>query len=86
MKHAIRPVLLSISLSVVLATSAHAADCKERVEKVRDDIERDKDRYTRESRTEANKHLMQANMPSLSPMQCTEQISKAKKALREGKQ
>lgn len=35
---------------------------------------------------EANKHLMQANLPSLSPMQCTQQISKAKKALREGKQ
>jgi hypothetical protein len=29
---------------------------------------------------------MQANLPSLSPMQCTEQISKAKKALCEGKQ
>jgi hypothetical protein len=84
MKNAIRAVLFAIPLSFVFATSAQA-DCKERVEKVRDDIERDKDKYTRESRTEANKHLMQANLPSLSPMQCTEQISKAKKALREGK-
>lgn len=85
MKEVIRAVVVAIPLSLVFATSAKA-DCKERVEKVRDDIERDKDRYTRESRTEANKHLMQANLPSLSPMQCTEQIAKAKKALREGKQ
>ena len=43
------------------------------------------DKYTRESRTEANRHLMHANLPSLSPFQCTEHINKAKKALREGK-
>jgi hypothetical protein len=85
MKNAIRTVLFAIPLSVVFATSAQA-DCKERVEKVRDDIERDKEKYTRESRTEANKHLMQANMPSVNPMQCSEHITKAKKALREGKQ
>jgi len=84
MKNAIRTVLFAIPLSFAFATSAQA-DCKERVEKVRDEIERDKDKYTHEARTEDNKHLMQANLPSLSPMQCTEHISKAKKALREGK-
>jgi 20S proteasome alpha/beta subunit len=85
-KNPIRVCLFAISLIIGITTSAHAADCKERVEKVRNEIERDKEKYTRESRTEANKHLMQANMPSVNPMQCTEHITKAKKALRQGKQ
>lgn len=85
MKNPIRACLFAIALIIGITTPAHAADCKERVEKVRREIERDKDKYTRESRTEANKHLMQANMPSMNPMQCTEHITKAKKALRTGK-
>ena len=84
MRHALRVVLFALPLSFGFATAVQA-DCKERVEKVRDEIERDKDKYTRESRTEANRHLIQANLPSLSPFQCTEHIRKAKKALREGK-
>lgn len=68
MKIALRAALFAIPLNFAFATSAQA-DCKERVDRVRDEIERDKDKYTRESRTEANKHLMQANLPSLSPMQ-----------------
>lgn len=86
MKYALRFFLFVIPLSIGITASAQAADCKERAEKVRSEIERDKDKYTRESRTEANKHLMQANLPSANPMQCTEHITKAKKALREGKQ
>ena len=86
MQNPIRVCLFAISPAVGIAASAHAADCKERAEKVRSEIERDKDKYTRDSRTEANKHLMQANLPSVNPMQCTEHITKAKKALREGKQ
>ncbi|HYN58001.1 MAG TPA: hypothetical protein VET87_00425 [Rubrivivax sp.] len=84
MKKAIRAVMFALPLSFGFATAAQA-DCKERIEKVRDEIERDKDKYTRESRTEANRHLMQANLPSMNPFQCTEHINKAKKALREGK-
>lgn len=86
MQNFIRVFLFAILLNVGITAFAQAADCKERAEKVRSEIERDKDKYTRESRTEANKHLMQANLPSANPMQCTEHITKAKKALREGKQ
>ena len=85
MKNVIRAACLAIPLGLGVATSAQA-ECEERVEKVRDEIQRDRDKYTRESRVEANKHLMRANLPSLSPLQCTEQIAKARRALREGRQ
>jgi hypothetical protein len=76
---------LLASLSVLNAPPALAADCKDKVKEVRDDIEKNRDDYTAEARAEAQKHLVQAEVPSLKLGDCEREVSKAKKALREGK-
>lgn len=76
---------LLASLSVLNAPPALAADCKDKVKEVRDDIEKNRDGYTAEARAEAQKHLVQAEVPSLKLGDCEREVSKAKKALREGK-
>ena len=73
------------SLSVLNAPPALAADCKDKVKEVRDDIEKNRDDYTAEARAEAQKHLVQAEVPSVKLADCEREVSKAKKALREGK-
>ena len=86
MNYALGSFLFVIPLTIGFTASAYAADCKERAEKVHSEIKHDEDKYSRESRTEANKRLMHANLPSVKPMQCSEHITKAMKALREGRQ
>jgi hypothetical protein len=76
---------LLASLSVLNAPPALAADCKDKVKEVRDDIEKNRDSYTPEARAEAQKHLVQAEVPSLKLADCEREVKKAKKALREGK-
>lgn len=76
---------LLASLSVLSATPALAADCKDKVKEVRDDIDKNKDNYTPEARAEAQKHLVQAEVPSLKLADCQREVEKAKKALRQGK-
>lgn len=76
---------LLASLSVLGATPALAADCKDKVKEVRDDIDKNKDNYTTEARAEAQKHLVQAEVPSLKLADCQREVEKAKKALRQGK-
>ncbi|NVO06451.1 MAG: hypothetical protein HXX19_11210 [Rhodoferax sp.] len=60
------------------------ADCKERVEEFRAEMEDEKNQYTRASRIEARKELAKAEAPSLKLTQCTEHIRKARKALKKG--
>jgi hypothetical protein len=55
------------------------------VKEVRDDIDKNKDTYTAEARAEAQKHLVQAEVPSLKLADCQREVEKAKKALRQGK-
>jgi hypothetical protein len=76
---------LLASLSVLGATPALAGDCKDKVKEVRDDIDKNKDTYTAEARAEAQKHLVQAEVPSLKLADCQREVEKAKKALRQGK-
>jgi hypothetical protein len=64
---------------------ALADDCKDKVKEVRDDIEKNRDSYSQEARAEAQKHLVQAEVPSLKLADCEREVKKAKKALREGK-
>jgi hypothetical protein len=75
---------LLASLSVLTAPPA-LADCKDKVKEVRDDIEKNRDSYTAEARTEAQKHLVQAEVPSLKLADCEREVNKAKKVLRDGK-
>jgi hypothetical protein len=79
-----RLVSLLASLSFLGASPA-LADCKDEVKEVREDIEQNRDRYTAEARAEAQKHLVQAEVPSLKLADCRREVEKAKKALREGK-
>jgi hypothetical protein len=76
---------LLASLSVLSASPALAADCKDKVKEVRDDIDKNRDSYTAEARAEAQKHLVQAEVPSVKLADCEREVGKAKKALREGK-
>jgi len=78
-------VVLLASISVLAATPALAADCRDKVKEVRDDIDKNKDDYTAEARAEAQKHLVQAELPSLKIADCQREVEKAKKALRQGK-
>jgi hypothetical protein len=76
---------LLASACVLGASPARAADCREMVKEVRDDIDKNRDEYTAEARAEAQKHLVQAEVPSLKIADCRREVEKAKKALREGK-
>ena len=78
-------VVLLASLSVLGATPALATDCRDKVKEVREDIEKNKSDYTAEARAEAQKHLVQAEVPSLKIADCQREVEKAKKALRQGK-
>jgi hypothetical protein len=80
-----KSLLAGLSLSVFCASPAYAADCREKTKEVRDDMEKNRDRYTAEARAEAQKHLVQAELPSLKLADCEREVQKAKKALRDGK-
>jgi hypothetical protein len=70
---------------VLAAPPALAAGCKDDVKEVREDIEKNRDNYSAEARAEAQKHLVQAEVPSLKLADCRREVEKAKKALRDGK-
>lgn len=75
-----------VSLGLCIGSAAWAEDtCKDRVDTFREKFEKDKDKYALKSRQEAERHLLQAQLPSLKLFQCTEHLMKARQALREGK-
>ena len=79
-------ISVAIALTVIAPGQAHADDtCHKRVQEFREWYAKDKYKFTLESRLEAEKHLLQAQLPSLKLFQCTEHLLKARKALREGK-
>ena len=82
-----KPIFKALLLVTFIATpmSYAVANCDDRVKELRREIEQDKDKYTPAARREAQKELVLADAPSIQPLQCTEHINKARKALREGK-
>jgi len=83
-----RQLILSLVLVTALVTVPVVtvyADCKDEIQEVRDDIENNKDKYTREAIAEARKHLLDAELPSLKLADCRREVMAAKKALRQGK-
>lgn len=60
------------------------ADCKDQVHEMRQDINDNKDDYTREARLEAKKHLAQAELTLVNPLECRENLRKARRVLRDG--
>ena len=84
----LRQLFLSIVLSTTLITAAVTpvfADCRDEVKEVRNDIDKNKEKYTKEAIVKARKHLLRAEVPSLKPADCRRQVLAAKKALRKGK-
>ena len=81
---------ISLVLGCVAALSMAAvapayADCKDNVQEIRDDIDKNKDGYTQEAKAKARKHLVQAEVPSLKLADCQREVAAAKQALRQGK-
>ena len=60
-------------------------DCQQDIKELRDEIERDKDLYTVDSRTKANAELTMAQTNRLNPVKCRKNIQDARAALRKGK-
>jgi hypothetical protein len=84
----LRQLFISIVLGATLITAAATpviADFKEEIREVRDDIDKNKEDYTKEAIVKARKHLVKAEMPSLKPADCRRQVRAAKMALRKGK-
>lgn len=72
------------TLLTLAAVPAHA-DCEDEIKEVHDDIDKNKDDYTKDAISEARKHLRQAEIPSLKLADCQREVREAKKALRQGK-
>jgi hypothetical protein len=61
--------------------SAFAWDCQEDVDDLRDKIRDDKDRWSKDERREAREHLRKAELKRVNPLECREELLKARKAL-----
>lgn len=59
----------------------HAWDCQEDVDDLREKIRDDKDRWSDKERREAREHLRKAELKRVNPMECREELIKARKAL-----
>jgi hypothetical protein len=69
----------------VLAEIGVTDECQEDIEKLEDEIERDRDDYTAESVRKAKNQLMAAKTNRLNPVKCRKNIQDARQELREGK-
>ena len=78
-------VIACVSVLLTAMAIPANADCKEEIQEVRDDIDRNKDDYTKKAIAEARKHLVQAEIPSLKLADCRREVAAAKRALRQGK-
>jgi hypothetical protein len=71
----------SPSLAEVGVTDA----CQEEADELRDEIDKNADDYTAESRRKAKNHLLAAKTNRINPVKCRSNILDARKELREGK-
>ncbi|HBX42375.1 MAG TPA: hypothetical protein DEH27_00505 [Deltaproteobacteria bacterium] len=62
-----------------------AADCQEEVDELRKEIDQNKDDYSADARREAKRHLAAAELNRVNPVNCREDLRKARQALREGR-
>lgn len=85
MKRAIGFVIV-LAAGIGLWSLPAAADCKDEVEEVNDQIKEDRDEYTAEAIREACEHLIKARAHLRDhSLDCREDIFKARRALRQGK-
>jgi hypothetical protein len=84
----IRKIFLIFACAAAIVTAAAfpaQADCKDEIQEVREDIDRNKDNYTMEAIAKARKHLLQAEIPSLKLADCRREVAAARQALRPGR-
>jgi hypothetical protein len=89
MKKPLHVIVLLVG-SLVLSANAVAEvgitdDCQKDIKKLRDEIKRDKDMYTSDSRARAKSELTMAQTNRLNPIKCRKNIQDAKSELRKGK-
>ena len=60
-------------------------NCQEDIDKLKDEMERDKDDYTPESRAKAQTQLSAARTNRLNPAKCRKNLQDARQELRKGK-
>lgn len=60
-------------------------NCQEDIEALEDEIDRDKDEYTAESRRKAQTQLAAAKTNRLNPAKCRKNLADARQELRQGK-
>jgi len=76
----------SLSLSVNAGAEVGITDdCQKDIKELREEINRDKDLYTSESRTRAKTELTAAQTNRLNPVKCRKNIQDARAELRKGK-
>lgn len=90
---ATRPLLFTLFFSLTLLLPALSSadvgltgNCQDDIRDLQDEIERDKDDYTAESRAKANAELTVAKTNLVNPVKCRKNIQDARAALRKGKQ
>jgi len=60
-------------------------NCQEDIEKLEDEMKRDKDDYTAESRAKAQSQIAVAKTNRLNPAKCRKNLQDARQELRQGK-
>ena len=78
-------VLSSVGLFQPAEAAVGVTDnCQEDIQKLEDEIERDKDDYTAESRRKAQTQLAAAKTNRLNPAKCRKNLTDARQELRQG--
>lgn len=83
-------VVLALAIGLLLSFQGSAQvgvtdDCQDDIQKLEDEIDRDKDDYTAESRRKAQTQLAAAKTNRLNPAKCRKNLSDARQELRQGK-
>jgi len=86
----LQAIVFLLAGSLLLPVNAAAEvgitdDCQKDIKELREEIKRDKDLYTSESRTKAKAELTAAQTNRLNPIKCRKNIQDAKSELRKGK-
>lgn len=72
---------VALCLGSLGSVPADAWDCQDDVDDLREKIRDDKDRWSDKERREAREHLRKAELKRVNPMECREELIKARKAL-----
>ena len=71
---------------VVLAGPAQAAkQCQDDVDELRHDIKHNEDTYRKDAREEALEHLRKAELHRINPVECWDEVARARAALVSGR-